>query len=73
MKAILEFNLPEDNEEFQMAANASGWKHVVSIVANHLRNQLKYGGNLSTESVHSLTAIRNELNIALEENNISLD
>ena len=25
MKAILEFNLPEDNSEFQLAVNAVNW------------------------------------------------
>ena len=28
MKAILEFNLPEDNQEFKLATKGSYWWHV---------------------------------------------
>jgi len=72
MKAILEFNLPEDNKEFLTATDAGGWKAVVDMVAKHLRDQLKYS-DLSAESVHALTVTRELLYTALEENNLRLE
>ena len=42
MKAILEFNLPEEQEEFDAASHAEIYKSVLGIFANNLRDQLKY-------------------------------
>lgn len=42
MKAVLEFNLPEDQDDFDTATN--GWKYrsVLCDIDNFLRSKLKY-------------------------------
>ena len=42
MKAILEFNLPEENIEFEMAVNASKMHSVLWQMDQWLRAQYKY-------------------------------
>ena len=42
MKAILEFTLPEDKEEFDLAHQGAQWQGVVVEVDNYLRDYLKY-------------------------------
>ena len=42
MKAILEFNLPEENIEFEMAVNASKMHSVLWKMDQWLRAQYKY-------------------------------
>ena len=43
MKAILEFNLPEDKEEFDVASKGMDWALVAWDIDQLLRNKLKYG------------------------------
>ena len=43
MKAILEFNLPEDQEEFDVATKAMDWSILVWDIDQSLRDLLKYG------------------------------
>ena len=42
MKAILEFNLPEDKEAFEIASKAMDWSLVVWEIEQQLRRKLKY-------------------------------
>lgn len=42
MKAILEFQLPEDNDEHFAAINGSKYRDVISSLDNKLRNKQKY-------------------------------
>lgn len=49
MKAILEFNLPEDREEFELAQNGWKYKSVVDALFSWLRAKYKY------EDVETLT------------------
>jgi hypothetical protein len=43
MKATLEFNLPEEREEFEIALRAGKLQAALSEFENFLRAQLKYG------------------------------
>lgn len=43
MKAILEFNLPEDQESFNVASRALDWAFALRDLDQGLRNFLKYG------------------------------
>lgn len=43
MKAILEFSLPEEQEEHQTALDAGKWKEMVHEIDNLLRASLKHG------------------------------
>ena len=42
MKAILEFNLPEDEPEFRVAQDGSKWKSVALEFDQWLRNVIKH-------------------------------
>ena len=42
MKAILEFNLPEDREEFDVASRGMDWALLVLDIDQFIRNKIKY-------------------------------
>jgi hypothetical protein len=42
MKATLEFNLPEESEEHQLAVDGIKWRGVVSDILEELRRDRKY-------------------------------
>jgi len=67
MKAILEFNLPEDKEEFNIASKAMEWSILVWDIDQMLRSKIK-NGHTSHEVI--LQEIRNELNFQMEENGL---
>ena len=50
MKAILEFNLPEDQPEFNNAIKGGDWKHVCWQMDQLLRKHLKYDDDLSEDA-----------------------
>lgn len=43
MKAILEFNLPEDTDEHEVALKGMDWKYAMQAVDDCLREMVKYG------------------------------
>ena len=43
MKGILEFNLPEEEEEFRAAQDGGAWKSLVWDLNEELRKWQKYG------------------------------
>ena len=62
MKAILEFNLPEDQVEFEEAVNGSKWQHVLWQVDQELRSKTKYATDQDHEErVKALYEIRDFL------------
>ena len=61
MKAILEFELPEDKEEFDAASKGMDWAIVAWDIDQLLRKKLKYG-NLLPNTRAELEEIRNTLN-----------
>ena len=63
MKAILEFNLPEDKEEFDVAAKAMDWALVAWDIDDFIRNKIKY----EQDRDGVLQLVRNELNFQMEE------
>jgi len=56
MKAILEFNLPEENEEFQTAINANKYASQVDQILGLIRRKYKYEEHTPeiTEFFHNL-------------------
>ena len=52
MKAILEFELPEDKEEFDAASKGMDWAIVAWDIDQYIRNRLKY----QTEKLDTLNA-----------------
>jgi len=73
MKAILEFNLPDDQEDFQDAINGNKWKDVVWKFDQELRSQLKYNSELSPEAAKTYEEIRDLLWEKIHEDGLSLE
>lgn len=73
MKATLEFNLPDDQEDFQDAVNGQKWRLMVWEFDQYLRSQLKYNDNLSEEQYKVYQEIRDMLYQKMGEDGLSLD
>ena len=63
MKAILEFNLPEDREEYVAASRGMEWALLVWHIDEFIRNKIKY----EQDRDGVLQLVRNELNFRMEE------
>ena len=72
MKAILEFNLPEDKEEFEVASKAMDWSILAWDIEQYIRNRLKYQTEkLETSSAkEELELLRNELHELMYDNGL---
>ena len=72
MKAILEFDLPEDKEEFEAASKAMDWSILAWDIDQYIRNRLKYQTEkLDTSSAkEELELLRNELHELMEDNGL---
>jgi hypothetical protein len=66
MKATLEFNLPEDQREFEIANQSKDMLCIIGNLEDALRSYLKYGHEFKTPE-EALQAIRTRLH---EEINI---
>jgi len=55
MKAILEFNLPDEKIEFEMASKGDKYLSAIHDIANMLRGHSKYNSqNLNTLAVETI-------------------
>jgi len=63
MKAILEFELPEDREEYVAASRGMEWALLVWHIDQFIRNKIKY----EQDRDGVLQLVRNELNFQMEE------
>ena len=72
MKAILEFNLPDDKTEFDTASKAMDWAILAWDIEQYIRNRLKYQTEkLDTSSANKeLELLRNELHELMEDNGL---
>jgi len=61
-KAILEFELPQDDAEHVRAVNASAAWSALYDIEGRIRNILKYGLNEESSYEQELTEIRREIN-----------
>ena len=61
MKATIEFNLPEDEEQFNVANKGMDWALLAWDIDQLLRKKLKYG-NLLPNTRAELEEIRDTLN-----------
>ena len=73
MKATIEFNLPDDQEDFQDAVNGQKWRLMVWDFDQKLRSQLKYNDKLSSEQYKVYEEIRDLLYQKMNEDGLSLD
>ena len=66
MKATLEFNLPEDKEDFDFANNGINYYSALCEFDNWLRSEYKYNGN------EAMFEVREKLNYFINENNVTI-
>lgn len=71
MKAILEFNLPEENFQHKAALQGPDLRLVISTLDNTLRGYLKYGHEFKNAD-DVIETIRKDLHENLEDYNINL-
>jgi hypothetical protein len=66
MKAILEFNLPEETYEHQTAINAHAYRSALGDMDQRLRDIVKYG-TTEAQSVRGMAQmLRDELHATME-------
>ena len=72
MKATLEFNLPEEQYEFNNAIKGGDWKDVCWQMDQYLRKHIKYDESLSEEQLRVYEGVREEFWKFMNENNVDL-
>ncbi len=73
MKAILEYELPEDQIEFDLATSASKIHSVLWDLDQWLRSKTKYAPDGTSEGeLKAYYACRDQLRELINENNINL-
>jgi len=74
MEAILKFNLPEERQDFMLAAKAMSFWSVLWELDQHLRGKTKYASDdMSEGEYNAYMAIRETLRELMLDENISLD
>lgn len=72
MKATLEFNLPDDQYEYELANKGGAMYHVLWEIKSELRSMLKYG-DLPDAQYEIVEKIQDFLISSLNDNEINLD
>lgn len=73
MKAILEFDLPEDSSEFDLACRAAKFHGVLWDLDQWLRGIIKYDNVIPPEHIDVYQKVRDRLHEELSSNGVSLD
>lgn len=74
MKATLEFNLPDDQDEFVLATNGLKFWSVLWELDQSLRSKTKYApDSLPQDKYDAYQEIRDELRELMIENNVTFD
>lgn len=74
MKAILKFNLPEEQEEFRLANQGSEYSFVIWELRSELRAKLKHDcGEFAHCDGDTIEKVREWLINQLQERNLPLD
>jgi hypothetical protein len=74
MKAIIEFELPKDIEEYEMANNASKMYMALWDIRHLFRSTLKYNpAGLNDEQLEQWESMRGEFFDILDNNDLKLD
>jgi len=68
MKAILEFNLPEDEEDFNNAVKGSEYKYAIHTIRDYVRAIWKYR-ELSADAFKVVEEIYEHINERINEAN----
>jgi hypothetical protein len=72
MKAVLEFDLPEDNSDFQAAINGNNYKNAIWDFDQLLRSEMKHK-ELSDETYEAYKYCREQLRKILAEDNLFIE
>ena len=74
MKAILEFNLPDDQDDFKKATDGYKWALAAWDMDQYLRSQTKYAPDSMPEEVYNaLQEARDKLHEIVQEYTLSFD
>lgn len=74
MKAILEFNLPEDQYAFNLASKAGNIHNVIWTLDQYLRTTLKHGSDEFKKSEYkTIEKIRGQLHDIMQVNDVKFD
>ena len=74
MKGTLEFNLPEEQSEFDLANNASKYYSVLWDLDQYLRNFVKYPSDREDPILtDTMAKVRDELWRLMNEHNLDLN
>ena len=75
MKAVLEFNLPRDQEDFKLATDAVKWWSIAWSMTQWLRNEIKFpeNMNLSDDELKTLEKCSEKLRELIEEHNLDIN
>ena len=70
MKAKLTFNLPEDEEQFNVASKAMDWALIAWDIDQQCRDWIKYDNHDFKEIDETLQGIRDIIHEAMEEKGV---
>jgi hypothetical protein len=74
MKATLEFNLPDDQQEYELANSALGFWNVLWELDQELRAKTKYAADdLPKDKYYAYQEIRDLLHELMRDKNVGLD
>lgn len=75
MKAILEFNLPDDQEDFKLATDGVKWWSIAWNMTQWLRNEIKFpeNMNLSDDELKALEKCSEKLRELIEHHNLDIN
>jgi D-ribose pyranose/furanose isomerase RbsD len=74
MKATLEFNLPDDQQEYDLANSGMSFWNVLYELDQNLRAKTKYASDdLPQDKYDAYQEVRDMLHELMNENNISLN
>jgi hypothetical protein len=73
MKGILEFDLRDDQKEFETACNAGKYKSLIWDLDQYLHQEIKRNDKLSKATVKAFQLIRDKISQELLEENLSIE
>ena len=72
MKATLEFNLPEEQSEFNHVTKGEDYYYCLERIREYLRRELKYNNELNEIERQTIEKVKEEFNEILTDCNIIL-
>lgn len=73
MKAILEFDLPEEEFRFNRAVNGHKWSQIVYDIDETLRQWNKHNENLTSEQKEAYQKVRDLICTEMLDHNLDFD